>query len=70
MKDPRDPRGGSLPSRNKFGTGREAWVQEKGELDRELLGFEAEHWCYKGKCYDLSQYMSKHPGGKGECPHA
>lgn len=55
-----------LITRGSWPGGREVWLEEKGALDRERLGFRKDLWCVRDKVYDLSDYLSRHPGGDGE----
>lgn len=59
-----------LITRGSWPGGREIWLQEKGDLDRERLGFRKDLWCVRDKVYDLSDYLSRHPGGDGEASTA
>jgi alpha-ketoglutarate-dependent taurine dioxygenase len=39
------------------------WTKEKAQHESRLAGADGELWLVHGKLYDLSEFVSKHPGG-------
>eukprot|EP01084_Bolivina_argentea_P200159 342311_1 len=52
-----------FPNRQRMNGNVDDWLALKKRNDQKRLGFDPNLWCIRDKCYDLTKFLNKHPGG-------